>query len=249
MPSFIASPEQIVISGARASFDPPYVGAGSPLVLKIAFPTVKFGPGKPEISQVTTPKLDRLQRQMTYFNPDGTPAVQMQVIWQQSMEAIERAFQGLTGQVGDLEVILSGIQAALDLAQAANDKASETKAQQDITNSYTEPTSVLTANSSGGIQIIAHTRVYGDGTRVSVNGGAISGFQSGDYVSVYYDDAARVGGTVSYQGTTNAIAQAGARHSVGQILIPAAGQTPSTGGGVSPPGYTPNRLRPGENEL
>lgn len=156
------------------------------------------------------------------------------------MEAIEAAFSALTMQVASNTAILAQIQAAQRLAQAANDNAVSVKTQVDITQSYTDPTSVLTADSTGTITIAAHDRVYGDGTRVAVDAGSASGYVPGDYVSVYYDDAGRTGGAVAYQVTVNAVAQGGVRHVVGSISVPQAGEPPSEGGGVPAPGYTPS---------
>lgn len=242
MPSFIGTPLQLLITGSEPEFQP-RLSSATALNIKLGFPNNTVGPGSPQISDVTTPTLDRLNRQTQYVNPDGTVTMQFQLLWQRFAEAIEAAFGGLTGQVGDLTTLVQQIQAAQALAQAANDNAVSAKSQQDITNSYTNPTSVLTASSDGTISIAAHSRVYGDGRSVPVNAGSLSGFAPGDYVSVFYDDSARAGGAVSYQGTTNAIAQSGDRHSVGQIAIPQAGSPPATGGGVTAPGYVPNDKR------
>lgn len=193
-------------------------------------------------STVTAPKLDRLQRQGTYFTPTGNPTAQMQVHWQRTMEAIEAAFASLTGQVTDLTAIVAQIQAANDLAAAANATAVSTKASIDIANSFTNPTSVVSGANDGSITISAHSRVYGDGSSVSVNSGSLSGFASGDYVTIYYDDAARAGGAVTYQGTTLAVAQVGNRHIVGQVTIPAAGDPPETGISPSAPGYVSEKI-------
>lgn len=239
MPSFIGSPLQLVVAGSEPDFEPRFA-VGSPAMLRLAFPSVSVGPGAPIFSDpVTAPRLDRLQRIIRYIEPDGTATPKLVLDWQNTMKAIEAAFAALTGDVSNLEVLVAQIKAAQDLAQAANDTAQQNLAQTNITNSYTDPTSVLTADSAGSITIAAHNRVYGDGRSVAVNAGSLSGFAPGNYVSVYYDDAARAGGAVNYQGTTNAIAQAGERHSVGQITIPAAGSPPATGGGVSAPGYNP----------
>lgn len=198
-----------------------------------------LGPGGTPSELVTAPSLDRLQRFIRYFEPSGFPTPKMVLDWQNTMEAIEAALASLTNQVGDIQAILAQIQAANDLALAANQTANAASNSLTITNSYTNPVSVLTASSDGVITIAPHTRVYGDGTSVSVDGGSVSGFGQGQYISVYYDDAARQGGAVVYQGSTSPVAQAGSTHSVGQISIPLAGQPPSNGGGVSPPGYTP----------
>lgn len=248
MPSFIGTPFALILAGGSPAFEPSLSG-GSPLALKITSGVVSLGPGSPNLSgRTTAPKLDRLQRMVRYFEANGTATPKMVLDWQNTMEAIEAALRGLTGQVGDLSILVAQIKAAQDLAQSAQAIATETKAQQDITNSYTSPSAVLTASNDGTITIAAHQRVYGDGAGVSVNAGSLSGFTPGDYVAVYYDDPGREGGAVVYMGTTDAVAQAGARHSVGQIAIPQAGEAPSTGGGVAAPGYTPGGQTPRQYE-
>ncbi len=137
--------------------------------------------------------------------------------------------------------ILNEIQAVLAVAQAADAKASSVQTTVSLANSYVEPSSVLSAASDGTITIAAHTRVYGD-TSVSVDGGSITGFAQGAFVQVYYDDAAREGGAVSYQGTTSLVSQEGARHIVGGVTIPATGEPPVEGQGPRPPGYVPQEL-------
>lgn len=160
-------------------------------------------------------------------------------IWQEAMDKIEEAFAALSTQVTDLETLLLQIQAAQALAQAANDNAAAVSAAAALTNSYTDPVAVLSAANDGTVTVSAHDRVYGDGTRVALDAGGISGFVSGDYVTVYYVDAGREGGAVLYQGTTSAIGQEGDTHIVGQATIPAAGEPPASGSGPTAPGYTP----------
>lgn len=238
MPSVIATRATLTISGGEARFQPNRF-TGDPARLIITVGNVSAGPQTSGGTVVTAPDLDRLQRLVKYFNPDGTATPKMVLDWQNTMEAIEAALAGLTGQVTDLTAIVNRLAAAEALAAAANDTANASANNISITNSYTDPVSVLTASSDGVITIAAHTRIYGDGVSVAVNGGSVSGFAQGAYVSVFYDDAARQGGAVSYQGTTDLVAQSGSTHSVGQISIPYAGSPPSSGGGVSPPGYVP----------
>lgn len=203
--------------------------------------TAILGPAGMTPSDVTTPKLDRLQRQAVYFNQTGNPTTQMQIHWQRTMEAIEAAFTALTGQVTDLSTIVAQIQAANALATAANSTAVATQSAIDIANSYTDPTNVVSAANDGTIAIAAHERIYGTGGRVSVGSGSASGFAPGDYVTVFYDDAARAGGAVTYHATTLAVAQTGNRHIVGQVTIPELGDPPATGTSPAAPGYTPGR--------
>ena len=54
---------------------------------------------------------------------------------------------------------------------------------------------------------------------------------------VFYNDAAREGGAVAYQGTTDEKTQVGDTHVIGGVTIPAAGSPPASGEGTTPPGY------------
>lgn len=190
-------------------------------------------------TDIARPKLDRLTRSERITNPDGTVSVRFQTIWQRTMEAIENAFDELaTRQEGD-SALLAEIRAAQQLAQSANDIASTSFKQSSLETSYTDPLQTLSASSSGTIGISAHQRVYGDGTRVSVNAGSVSGFNQGDYVTVFYVDAARSGGAVTYQASTGTVSQTGTTHIVGQVAIPQAGEPDAGGTGPAPPGYTP----------
>src|SRR5690606_13036501 len=87
-------------------------------------------------------------------------------------------------------------------------------------------------------QISAHSRVYGNGTIVSVNAGTISGLDHDTYYYIYYDDPTRTGGAVSYQATTieaNA-AQINDRHLVGAVRTPEIGNPPELGAVKPGPG-------------
>lgn len=108
-----------------------------------------------------------------------------------------------------------------------------------LANSYVDPTSVLSAADTGTVTIATHDRVYGNEERVSVVGGTVTGFTDGDYVTVYYSDEDREGGTVTFQGSTDPIAQDGAIHVVGSVTIPASGDPDTGGTSPSAPGYTP----------
>jgi archaellum component FlaG (FlaF/FlaG flagellin family) len=234
MPETVVTPAQLRWTGGALSTTPLRidVAAGA---LRWSGGFIIAGPGTGANLTVTTPKLDRLMRQERIVQSEQ-PSQRFQTIWQQSMEAIEAAFTALTQQVADNTALLNEIRAAQMLAQAANANAAAVQSTVSLANSYVEPSNVLSASSDGTITITAHTRVYGD-TSVSVDGGSVSGFAQGDYVQVYYDDAAREGGAVTYQGTTGLVSQEGARHIVGGVTIPAAGQPPAEGAGPKPPGY------------
>jgi len=112
---------------------------------------------------------------------------------------------------------------------------------QTITNSYTDPSVVLTSSyngTSGTITIAAHQRVYTDGMTVSVAAGSLTGFNPDTYQYVYYQDPTRAGGAVTYQATTDiqTAAQINGVHSLGGILIPKTSGGTGSGGGSTPPG-------------
>lgn len=194
------------------------------------------GPGTGSSLSVTVPQLSRLTQFDRLLNADGTPSPRLIGIWQTMCEQIEGAFTALSTQVNDNTAIIAEIRAAQALATAANDNATSTAARVNIESSYPSPPNVLTASNAGNVTIAAHTRVYADGSEVSVGAGSVSGFSGGDTVTVYYVDSAREGGSVTYQGTTNAVAQANNTHVVGTSVIPAAGQPDATGTPVTAPG-------------
>lgn len=238
MPSVAVTPLSYAITWGTPATVPARI-ASSPLALVFTGGSVAAGPGTGTSLAVTTPTLDRLVYGENLTNPNGGVGERFQLIWQQTMEAIEDAFAALTTQVTDNTTLLNRIIAAQNLAQAANDNATAVSEAQDLADSYTDPTSVLTASNDGSIAIAAHSRVYPvSGTTVAVNSGSVSGFASGNYVTVYYKDAGRAGGAVTYQGTTNAVAQTGSVHIVGQVTIPAAGAASVSGSGPTAPGYT-----------
>lgn len=111
-----------------------------------------------------------------------------------------------------------------------------------IANSYVDGLTLEAFNDGATchVDISDHTRVYGDGTSVSVTGGTISLLAHDTVVRVYYDQASRAGGAVTYQWTDDATtaAQTGNRHSVGATVTPRTAEMDTVvGGGASPPGY------------
>lgn len=86
---------------------------------------------------------------------------------------------------------------------------------------------VLTATDAGSsatITISSHTRLYGDSTSVSVNTGSVTGLAYDTVYYIYYDQASRLGGAVTYQATTveSVAAQLNDRHLVGSVKTPPA---------------------------
>lgn len=194
-----------------------------------------------------TIRLDRLQRDVSITEGNGRPTLQFQAAEQRKIEQIEAAFQSLEEQIA----LIAAAQAAADAADAAaiaanaaaviaQDAADDALLAADGAASVGQITSsgvaglTMTATDAGAdvtITISAHTRIYGDGTTVSVSGGSLTGRSYSTDYYIYYDDVARAGGAVSYQSTTTAAtaAQTGDRHSLGAVSTPAAAGAPILG--------------------
>jgi hypothetical protein len=118
--------------------------------------------------------------------------------------------------------------------------------QINLTLSYVDNPDLMTGYADSGtaahVMILAHNRIYGDGTSVAVAGGSIGGLAQNTSYQVYYDDPALDGGTVTYQATTDRTlafptADRPNRVYVGGVRTPPAGGSPYLGGGKLPPGY------------
>ena len=185
-------------------------------------------------------RLDRLMRSLPIGGTDG-PTMQFQALWQKNCEAVEAAFFAQGQQIDFLTTIVTGLQEAQRAAAEANQGVATLNAGVSLSSSRTEPVDgLLTANSDGVVSISAHSRVYTTGsteTSVTVNAGSVSGFAPGQFVRVFYNDAARDGGAVAYQGTTAEVTQTGDTHVIGGVTIPQVGEPPSEGSGTTPPGY------------
>jgi len=182
--------------------------------------------------------LDRLVAFDQLINKDGTPTLRFMAIWQslcEKSEAVDALQQEQIDAILAAQTAADNANAAADAAQSA---ATDLTSAQELSNSSLNPPVVLSAASTGVITITGHNRVYGgSGGTVAITGGTVSGFASGDYVNVYYSDATRAGGTVTFLGTTGTIAQEGAIHTIGGVQIPVTGS--ENGYGYYPPGYIP----------
>lgn len=134
--------------------------------------------------------------------------------------------------ITSLEAVVADLQAAVERLERG-----------DIRNSWTTG---LTISATAGVTeatvtISAHTRQYGD-AGVAVTGGQVT-IPNGATRYLYYDDADRSGGTVTYAATDNpadalTTAVNPRRHFVGQVTAPAAqGDPPAPGVGGTPPTY------------
>ncbi len=150
----------------------------------------------------------------------------------------------------DIQMALANLGTATDAAQqaAANANAAAVAAANAnaLANSYVSDLTInaTDAGTSVTITMSAHIRHYATtpATMVSVNGGAINGVPYGTDMNpaayIYYDQASRAGGAVTYAYTfdSSQVAQLGNRHSVGMVQLPIAGGTPTDGDPVAPPG-------------
>lgn len=238
MPSTAITPFSLVYTGGAATFEPARVSIDH-AQLTFSGGATSLSIGSTSLAVIDLGPLSDLFRGTQIVDPNGYPTQQFQQQWQDAIDTIVAAVNATSTQVNDNTAIIALIQANQTGLQAANDNISTVSATINITTSYTDPPNVLTANSDGSIDIIAHKRRFTNGTYVDVDAGSESGFAPGDYVAVFYKDAAREGGAVTYQGTLDAVAQAGDTFVVGQVQIPLAGEPAATGNSPSAPGYTP----------
>lgn len=112
-----------------------------------------------------------------------------------------------------------------------------------ISQSYTAAASIAgtDAGVDASITISAHDRIYTDKV-ATVSAGTITGLAFGTTYSIYYDDADRSGGAVSYVATTNPdeafpSSVYPSRHNVGAVTTPADAAVDTVGYPTLPPGW------------
>lgn len=204
-----------------------------------------------------TLKLPRLSSNIPVFDrATGLPTLAFVRFWDEVATRIETE----TGALAAAEAANAAAIAADAAATAANAAAASANsaastaqttadtvtAQASLNNSFTTGATVTAtdAGASATISIGAHTRYYGDGTNVSVNAGSVTGLSYSTKYYVYYDQASRAGGAVTYVATTtNATAFPTTgnpdRHYVGAVTTPAAAAGPNTGAPAVPPSFDP----------
>ena len=126
-------------------------------------------------------------------------------------------------------------------AVAAQGTADQVLAESSLANSFTTGLTITATDVGANVTIAmsAHNRVYGDGTTVAVNAGNITGLAYLTAYFIYYDQASRLGGAVTYQASTAVQGNGTApnRHFVGAVTTPVAAAPPETGNPVRPPGF------------
>lgn len=202
------------------------VDAISPLRLSINGAFVLNGLGTGSIDIATLGKLDR------HILEKGFNSIEFQLRFQRIVEAIDSAISANTLNIAALTAVSAQ-------SQAANDSAASVDTRTSIESSYTDPTAVLTASGDGTITIAAHTRRYTDGSSASVNAGSVSGLANETTYTVYYTDASREGGAVTYETSAMVVAQSGNVHVVGRVEVPASGAGNNSGTSPTAPGVPP----------
>jgi hypothetical protein len=156
------------------------------------------------------------------------------------VEAIESNVNALASTVSLIEAAQAAADAANAAAAAANTAAENVEASSALANSYTTGLTITATDAGSNVTIAmsAHTRVYGDGTSVSVNSGNVTALAYSTDYWIFYDQASRLGGAVTYQASTSIQGNGTAanRHFIGAVRTPAALASPQTGNPVLPPG-------------
>lgn len=188
-------------------------------------------------------RLPRPPRSVALTDAGGKPTR----VFQQWLQSFAEGIESELGALAAADAANAAAVAATAAAATANaaagtaqSAATDAAAVAALTNSGVTG-AVITGTDAGAtvtVSVTAHTRVYGNSTSVSVNAGSVTGLPYSTLVYIYYDQASRLGGAVTYLATTSqtTAAQTGNRHLVGQITTPAALAAPATGNYVGAPG-------------
>lgn len=187
-----------------------------------------------------TIKLPRMQRLFPIVEGAGLPHRSFHQNWDKAMETIESALNSVIAAQAAADAANAAAAAADAAAIAAQGAADDAASTSALANSGVTGATITGTDAGANVTVTisAHTRVYGDGTSVSVNGGSVTGLSYSTLYYIYYDQASRAGGAVTYLATTSqtTAAQTGDRHLVGQVTTPAALAGPTDGDYVGAPG-------------
>ena len=198
-------------------------------------------------AEVPLKKLPKLQRSIRFVDKDGFPTIPAIQWWdafvnrietqENSQDALLAALAAVNAAVVVVEAAAASASADAATAQSA---AAGANSVASLTNSGVTGVTI-TATDAGAnvtVTISAHTRVYGDGTSVAVNAGSVLALAYSTLFYIYYDQASRLGGAVTYLATTSVFtaAQTGNRHLVGKVTTPAAAAPATVGNEVQVPG-------------
>lgn len=212
--------------------------------------TGQFVYGAPNWAGVDLPGfilLDRVRNNIGIVDPKtGLATSQFQQQTQRDKEEIERSINGLRASVDAIQSAFAAAAEAQRIAGLATEAATSVQNEVKLTASYTSPQNALSADSGGTVTIASHTRVYGDGSTVSITGGTLSGFAIGQVVGVYYNDPTYSLTAPTFLADTGGgeAVQTNGRHVIGFVTVPGAGQPPSGGTGPTPPGRPGDGVNP-----
>lgn len=182
---------------------------------------------------------------------DGNPTAHFVQAWNNSLKEIVTSLNSVLAAQAAAAQANSAAVAANTAATTANAAAATAQttataitSSQSLGSSYVSGATISATDAGGDVTVTisAHTRIYpnanGTTTSVAVNSGTLTGLNYSTKYYVFYDDAARSGGAVTYQSSTSVTvaAQIGARHVVGGVTTPAAAGTAVSGRYVRPPG-------------
>lgn len=193
-------------------------------------------------------KLPLFQSNAVLVDGKGKPSLLFHRWWQEVVKRVEDSFNSLEDIVLDIQAAQDAADTATAAAAAAQGAADDAQAAADSAGTVSKLSgsgcagisiSATDAGTDATINISAHTRVYADGSSVSVNSGSLTGLLYSTLYYLYYDDGGFAGGAVTYQSTTNQAlsAQTGVRHFVGQITTPAAAAPDNDGVYPTIPGH------------
>lgn len=195
-------------------------------------------------------KLPPFNVNMRISGPDGKMAPEFLRALNAFKKAIEKEFGALEAADAALAVgqaAQSTASTALSTAVTADGKADDAIAavggvasDSALVNSGTIGCTIVgtDAGASASVTVSGHTRAYGDGTQVAVDGGGVSGLDFSTQYWIYYLDPTRAGGAVTYQVTDDPATaiQTGDVHSVGSVSTPADGGANTDGSPNPAPG-------------
>lgn len=186
-------------------------------------------------------RLPRFDRSIAIVTDNKTPTLPFHQWWDNCLKKIEEAITGIQSALTAAGIALDAAAVAQAAAKAAQNTADDVTSVSKLSGSGVTGCTITASDAGSGasITISTHTRVYSDGSSVSVTGNTITGLAYSTIYYIYYDDPSFAGGTVAYQTTTtqSVAAQTSGRHLVGQVTTPAAGQPVTNGLKPQPPGF------------
>lgn len=172
------------------------------------------------------PSLDIRER---ITDEGGYPSLPFHIWWQRFVDSQGSVNTELQNQIDAITGLDSSV---VDVLSAAESSALAVSGVLSCTLKGVD------SGSNAKVTVTAHTRHYGDGNTVAVNGGSILNLSYSTEYYIYYDQPSREGGAVQYFATTtpSTAIQVGDRHLVGKVTTPAALAADITGTTTRPPG-------------